>query len=303
MNVTEHLERRVLTVSVWGAGIFSAGAITFGLVAGSQFLLFDGLYSLISVVASLMSLMASKFMAQDDWERFPFGKLAIEPLVVAVKYVMILIVIVGSAASSLISLFTGGRPIVLGIAVGYSFISTLACWAVAHYIHRQSDDSNLLRAEEGQWRMDAWISGVALAAFVGALGLKYVPGSAAILPYLDPIMVLAGSVYFVRVPLHEIGCALRELLDMAPDALLQAKVQQAVTHIEQSYGFQESYLRMSSVSRQLWIEVDFVVQPSTSMSTVADGDKIREDLSQRLKGVKGDQWLTVCFTTDRKWAQ
>ncbi len=300
---SQPLERRVLLLSVVGAAVFAAGAITMGLLARSQFLLFDGLYSLVSVAASAMSLMASRFMAQEDGQRFPFGKLSVEPLVVGVKYVMILVIITASAVSAAISLFTGGRPVALGLAVTYSFVSTAACWAVAVYIRRRDSQSNLLRAEGNQWLMDTWISGAASAAFAGALVLSRIPSGQSLIPYLDPVMVLAGSLYFVRVPLAAIGQALRELLDMAPDAALQTQVQDAVNSIERSYGFRESYVRMSTVSRRLWVEVDFVVQASTKMRTVAEGDQIREELFQKLQSVDLEKWLTVSFTADRKWAQ
>ena len=50
-----------------------------GLLAGSQMIVFDGLYSFASVGLSVLAVMALRFARRGADERFPWGREAAEP--------------------------------------------------------------------------------------------------------------------------------------------------------------------------------------------------------------------------------
>ncbi|RNA69290.1 cation transporter [Alteribacter keqinensis] len=70
-------EKRVLKVSVYGALIYAIVAIVWGIAGNSQMILFDGLYSLISVALSFFSLLSAAYIQKTDFKRFPFGNYAV----------------------------------------------------------------------------------------------------------------------------------------------------------------------------------------------------------------------------------
>lgn len=82
-------ERGLIRASVVGAFLFAVVAVVWGVAINSQVILFDGLYSSVSVLLSLVSLLAASYVRQTDDLRFPFGKEVIEPLVVTLKYLAI----------------------------------------------------------------------------------------------------------------------------------------------------------------------------------------------------------------------
>ena len=119
-------EKKLLKFSALGAVFFAVAGILSGVLSGSQMILFDGLYSLSSVVLSLLSLAATNFIHKKD-KRFPFGKDIVEPLWVIVKYMVLLMLVGSTGLSALRSLFQGGREIVMGAALGYSAIGSIVC--------------------------------------------------------------------------------------------------------------------------------------------------------------------------------
>lgn len=297
-------EHKVLKISLYGAVLFSLMGVALGVVSESQIIVFDGLYSMISVLLSGISIATVKFKNKRDVKRYPFGKDTVEPLVIILKYSVILLLVSVSFASAVKSAFSGGREIEIGMALIYSVISTFGCYAFYRYIKLYSikKGSGLISAESNQWLMDTLVSGGVFFGFIIAYLLGKVSSLSWITPYIDPAMVIVISVYFVKVPVAEIRKSMRELLDMAPEDDLGKNVEKMVNEIEVKYDMEETFLRVSVVSTTLWVEVDFVVGENSSIETIEDQDEIREEIDMGINKLGYDKWLTVSFTNDRKWA-
>jgi predicted Co/Zn/Cd cation transporter (cation efflux family) len=125
-------EKRVLMISVYGALLFAVIGVVWGLIINSQMILFDGAYSFISVVLSLMSLLGAAYIKKQDEKRFPFGKEVLEPIIIIVKYSIILVLCIVALASSGYDLFTGGESGRSRVCarVLYSFNRRLCCCLV-----------------------------------------------------------------------------------------------------------------------------------------------------------------------------
>ena len=91
------LESQLLSLSVLASLLFTVSGIVVGLLTGSSVVLFDGLYSGISLLLSYLSLIAAKNVNADDSVSFPYGKSAIEPFLVGVKYLTLIVLCVYSA--------------------------------------------------------------------------------------------------------------------------------------------------------------------------------------------------------------
>lgn len=304
MRNINKIERNLLVYSVYAAAVFSISGVIIGFLVKSQIILFDGIYSLISVALSLLSLAAAKFMSKNDWKQFPFGKTEIEPLVIIFKYTIILILVVVSFSGAFISLFRGGRNVQVDIAFIYSIIGTIGCYGLYTLLRKKSKDihSGLLEAEANQWLMDTLVSTAVLIAFFIAVIFKRIPFLVPVVAYLDPVMVMLVSFYFIRLPLMEITNSIKEILSMSPDKEVKLKLQSIIKDIEDRYNLRESFLRVTKGRKILWLEIDFVVDTNSNVKTIDDQDKVREEIFRELNTFKCDKWLTVSFTKDRKWA-
>lgn len=299
----EALEYKLIRFSVFGAFLFAVVAVVWGLAIGSQVILFDGLYSFVGMLLSVVSLLAARFVRRTDEARFPYGKDVVEPLVVSLQYLAIGAMCLFALFSAVGDLIAGGRPVNAGSAILYGVVATVSCLLVHLYLRRRRSraGSGFVNVESNQWLVDGMLSAGVLAGFVVAFVLGFTPLSG-VTVYVDPIMVILVSGYFLKVPLTEIRKTSREILAMAPDGDLRGRVEEIARDIEEEYGFEESFVRLSKVGGKLYVEIDYVVGESSLINDVHGLDRVREHMSQRLEEVELSKWLTVSFTADRKWA-
>jgi cation diffusion facilitator family transporter len=294
-------DARALLVSTWASVAFAVGSLAWGLALGSQLIVFDGLYSFASVGLSLLAVLALRMAGKGADERYPWGREVWEPLAIVVKAAALGALCGYAAVSAIGELLRGGREIAQGWAVLYALLATGAGAAVTFYLRRRArHGSDLLRAEAAEWYGDTVLSIGVLGGFLVAWGLA-VTGHAALARYVDPGMVAVISLVFLRVPARLLGTAMREVLTMAPSAPLRHELDAVVDEVRSHYGFAESFLRAGKVGGRLDVEVDFVVDESSTAQTVRQFDEVRADLYRRLEPL-GRVSLSVGFTADRKWA-
>lgn len=300
-------ERKLLLQSVYAALFVSLLGVFIGIISSSQMILFDGFYSLISVALSLLSVIAVRFMNKQDYKKYPFGKTVVEPLVIIVKYTIITILLFISSVTSIMTILNGGRNIELGIALGYSVFSTLLCLIVYLQFkkHGNKNTSSLLISEANQWLMDTWVSLGVMISFSIVCILDYFSLFTSYLPYVDPLVVILICIYFIKIPYVEIKLALKEVLDVSPEDEFCEKLEGIITEIEKEYNIEESILRVTRVTRgrkKLWLEVDFVISDKSKIKTIKDQDLVREKLAKKFSNMAAEQWISISFTGDRKWA-
>ncbi|SFE51236.1 cation diffusion facilitator family transporter [Alteribacillus iranensis] len=294
-------DNHILKISIFGGVLFSVLGIIWGIIANSQMIIFDGLYSFVSLGLSFLSLFAYSFTQKVDTERFHFGKGIIEPLVIMFKASAIIAMCLFALSSAVIDLFKGGREVALGQAAIYALIATGLCILFYWSMKRKEGSSEFVKAEAAQWLMDTLLSAAVLVGFVIALILHASP-FAYITPYIDPFMVLAVSVYFLKVPAQMFVRNAKEILMMAPPGNIQTHVEKVVQQIKDKYRIEESFVRISKVGKTVFIEIDFVLNEKTVVQTVDEFDTVREEMDRNLQLDGYDEWLTLSFTKDRKWA-
>lgn len=298
------IEKKLLLHSVILAIAFAIIGVLIGLYAKSYMIIFDGLYSLISVMLSSLSLFAAKFMSKNDWKRFPFGKFIVEPLVIIVKYTTILFVLSVSLIAAVFSLLSGGSIVDADIAILYALFSSVACFAMYLHLMKKSKkyNSGLLIAESSQWLFDTYASLGVLITFTIVYVLNHLQLLTHFLSYIDPLIVIVLSISFAKQPINSIKDSLKEVLSMSPEDELSKKLSEIIMQIEKKYCLKESFLRVSQGRKLLWIEIDFVVDEQSLVHTIKEQDIVREEILQMMKPIKFDKWITVSFTSDRKWA-
>lgn len=297
-----HNEQSLLIQSIAVGGLFGIGGIIIGLLSGSQMLIFDGVYSFLGVLLSGISLLALRFMDVDE-KSFPFGKSAIEPLITTVNYFVLLVIVMYSMISAGLSLLSGGREITVSLALIYTLIGGGACFYMHHHLKKQagSQYKGIVEAESKQWLLDGVVSSGVAFAFVVMLIFEMVGVFTWALPYLDPVMVIIVSLYFIKTPIHEMLGSLKSLLLVAPDDAFQAPISDVIKSIEKAQGFKSSTIRIAKDTRVLWVEVDYVVGDDHATLDVKHQDALRQQIYDVLKTYPYEIWMSVAFTNNQTW--
>lgn len=285
-------EKRVLTFSALLASGFAGAGLVLGLLVGSLVIVFDGVYSLVSLLLTLLSLAVSRFIERPSKRQFPFGKAVLEPVVIAVKGSVILAIVSVSLYSAVTAMFTGGREVDASIATLFGVVNVLGCgyawWHIANKSKRFS--SGLIEAESKQWQMDTLLSVAVTLGFVAAWLVSISP-FALYAVYADPMMMILMSFYFIKVPLDMLLGAVRELLMMKPDEAICNAVDKEVSALDKQVSQQLKVAAVTKVGRELRVNLD--VHSKGKQVEVAELDKTRRVLKDKLSKLSLDLNLTM----------
>ncbi|MBD1567047.1 cation diffusion facilitator family transporter [Vibrio sp. SA48] len=279
---TRNNENRVLTISALLASGFAGGGLVVGMLVGSLVIVFDGVYSLVSLLLTLLSLVASRYIRKPSDSQFPLGRAVFEPAVIAIKASVILLVVSYSLYSAVVALFTGGREVDASIATLFGAINVIGCgfawWFIAQKSKRYS--SGLIEAETKQWQMDTLLSVVVTVGFLVAFLVTMSP-YAVYAVYVDPIMMLLMSFYFIKVPYDMLKSAMRELLMMSASKEICNTVDQGVIAAGEESDQEIELTSVTKVGHELWVNVD--IRPEENeMIAIEDIESTRRSLHKRL---------------------
>ena len=296
-------ECSLLHFSLWMGVLFTVLGIVWGVAIQSGVILFDGIYSGFSIILSILSIIALHLVNQPDDHTFQFGRMAFEPLVVALKSIVIVGVCVYGIVTSIIQIVHGGSVstnTLLGML--YAVISISACLFSWLYLKQRGKDMpDLVQAESEQWLIDTVFSTVVLLSFMVSYLLSYTQLDQ-VVPYIDPGMVVLASVYFIRVPLSRFVYSMRELLLMAPASDVQEQLHARVDAIAKAHRFDEAVVRSSKVGRELAVDITFLAPADSGNVDIDELDRIRAEVQQSLSELGYKLWMNILFTKDRSWA-
>lgn len=284
-QANNYFERNLLVFSSISAGIFALAGIVWGLWIGSLVIIFDGVYSLLSLALSLLSLVAWHLTRKPADEHYNFGRMVVEPLTIVVKGVVIMLVCVLSLVAAVVAIFEGGRAVDADLALGFAMFNFAGCAITWLLLTRHvRDQGGLVEAESRQWFMDMIISIAVMAGFVFAKILQ-MTSWAHLAVYADPVMVILASAYFLSVPAKMTLLALNEVLLGAPTGYLREKIKQALADEK----FVQGEVRLAKVGSCLIVDIDAEVRQLQEMS------ETRQRLKDALAEVPLKLILTVHF--------
>ena len=296
-------EKNMLAFSAAGGLFFAVLGIAWGVIVKSDMIMFDGLYSLISLFLSILALYISNYIKKADFDKYPFGKGALEPIVVAFQSIVLIVMCLITLTDGIKELVAGGNDVDTGLALAYSFISSIGC-AVSYYILNKNGkkiSSEIVNAESNQWLMDTILSLAVLVGFVFVMIISKTD-YAHLTRFIDPLMVIVSSIFFIKVPIKTLIQCFGEIINKNADKDINDKIYTIVKDIEEEYKFEDSITRVSKVGRELRIEIDFVFNEESRLKELEEMDKVREEVYVGIKNIKLNKWLNVNFTADRKWA-
>lgn len=265
-------------------------------------IIFDGLYSFIGLILSMVSLYINKFMAKRDFEKFPFGKHILEPIVISIKSLIIAIMCLYSLTEAIKTIANGGNSVEFGLALVYSIVSVIGCGMISYYMNKKQKklSSQLIKVECTQWIMDTALSGAVLVGFLIAMVLANTKFKF-LNPYIDPSMTLITSLICVRIPIKAFVVSFKEVICVKADDEINEDIYILVKEIEEEYNFEESITRVSKIGRELRIEIDFVYNKNSKLKTLDQMDSVREEINDAIMHIDYNKWLNVSFTGNKKW--
>lgn len=296
------LEAQLLSLSVLASLLFTVSGILVGIMTGSSIVFFDGLYSGVSLLLSYLSLIAAKMVATDDRKLFPYGRSAIEPFLVGVKYLTLIALCVYSSISAIGEIAAGGNIVNVEVVLFYSIFSSVVCGVIFIYFKKASRslESDLVQSESYEWFLDTILSTGIFLGFLVAI-LLIIVDLEALVPYVDPALVLVGSLAFIITPVKGIIKSAGELVGFQPKSKLVKQLNRIVEVIRHNNSLEKSVVRIQKVGKTVFLEIDFVVSEYDYSMTLFRQDEIREEINNQIEELGYRWWLTVSFTKDEKW--
>ena len=155
-------EQNILTFSACGALFFALLALVWGALVRSQMIMFDGIYSFISLLLTGLYFYAARSIALGRDDNFPYGRSQIEPMVIVVQSIVLIIICSKAFGGAAISLFSGGQEANNLSGMAYAAIGLSGCFFAWHYIvqagKKNAPKSELIKTQAAQWLMDTMLT-------------------------------------------------------------------------------------------------------------------------------------------------
>ncbi|MEU6560690.1 cation diffusion facilitator family transporter [Nocardia nova] len=294
---------RALVFSLWASVLFVGLALVWGLAAGSQMIVFDGLYSLVSVGLSAISLAAQRIVAKGPDAAYPWGRETWEPVAIVAKSAALGGLCIYASVNAVREILHGGRAVSAVSALMYAITATVLSVLVAAVLFRAArSGSGLVRAEAAEWAGDAALSLVTLAGFAVAAALE-TSGHRHLARYVDPGLVILVSLIYLWVPIRLFRGAFREILTMAAPEPVLAQVREVCERVRADHGFEASFVRASSVGGRLDLDLSFVLDADTPHRDIEFFDEVRAEIQRRLASLGYQHSTSVVFTAQRRWVE
>lgn len=266
--MTRTPEQQGIRISLIGALTFAVLGLSFAIWSESQAVLLDGAFNLITALMVLFAMRISRLLVEPESRRRPVGYVALEPLYILIKGLILLILTLFVMASNVIILLRGGNEMNLGIIVIYIGIAVIGNFIVWLLIHQKlkNTPSPLLEVEKQNWLVNALIStgiGISflLVLIFGKGALK------PIVPYVDQIVVLFVGLISLPVPIGAIRNGLRELLLFGAGETVQQQAEKIISSHLPAGEIREWKLYVVKTGRKYWLSL--FINPARD--TIASG--------------------------------
>lgn len=297
MRLRSELEARLLWISLGATLVIAGLGIAFGLLARSPAILFDGFFSLVDVAVTWLTLVVARLVASQGDRRFQYGFWHLEPMVIALKASVLIVLVAYAFVSAVNSILKGGYEPEFGTALVYAGAVALISYAMWWWMGRQAEriNSGLVRLDVKAWLMSALITTALLVAFGAALAMQGTDAERFI-RYVDPLVLAIIALFLLPLPFREARESFAEILVIRPSDL-DARVCEVMADFISRYGFSDYRSYVSKAGRARFIEISVLVSPDLQLP-VTRIDALRHEIGDAIGGAGVDRWLTIVFTAD-----
>lgn len=271
-----------------------------GLLTSSQAVIFDGMYSFVDVVPTVVSLLVVKLIARGTSHRFQYGFWHLEPLVAVLRDAILAIACIYAAVDAVKALSVGGHDVEYGLAALWAGILCVIGLAMTLFLRRRAKalQSPMLEIDARSWVVSTFLSLALLIGFAVATALEGTRLQNWI-PYLDAVALLGMALIMLPMPLLGLWRSMSDVLQVAPNEL-DTKVTAVMNSVVKERSFLDYSSYIAKAGRGKFVEIHVLVPPASLMD-VGTADAIRSDVSSRLNAGTPTFWLTIDFTADRRW--
>ncbi|MFO0582522.1 MAG: cation transporter [Anaeromyxobacter sp.] len=292
---------RVLSGSLVASAASAAAGLGWGIASGSGAVLFDGLFSALSLLTLWVALRATRMLGLPEDDRFQFGFRHLEPLVVALRALALVLVCVSAVASAVNSILRGGQALDQPSVLAFALFSLALSGGMVAWERRvlAREPSATLALDAQEWLLSALLSVGILGGWAGARALE-AAGQGPAARLIDPLLVLAVVATVIRVPLAALPRAVRDVLLIAPEAEVQARFRAVVEAEAAAAGLPRWKLHLARLGEAFDVELNFLVPPEHALPAGAL-DGLRDRLAAGFGLPPHRLWLTVTLTADARW--
>jgi len=298
------LEQRTLTLSLAAVAALSLGSLAWGLAIESDVVILNGIFSLVSLVGSVLYLTAAKLVSRPADRRFQYGYAHVEPLVNGVNALLVLVICIYALVNGIEGLRSGGDEVDAGSVVWFGALTAVVSLAIGGYEMQiaRLTGSQLVRNDSREWLLDAAFSLVTLVGFA-ALFVLPEPQREIWARYADSVLVMLLALLFLPVPIGVLRRNVGELLHMgSEDDAITGRVEAEMRAIRIEHDIHSHSTHVAKVGRSHLVEVNIVVGPRFALQTVAAQDGLRERIWAAVGRPVQEAWLTISITADPRWA-
>ncbi|SDL69574.1 cation diffusion facilitator family transporter [Modicisalibacter muralis] len=298
-----HLEQRALKLSITMTLVVAALGVVLGLLAGSQSILFDGVFSTIDAAMSGLALLVSRLVVRQTSQRFQHGYWHFEPMVAALNGAILTLLCFYAFLNAIQGLMEGGQELAFGVAIAYAVLVAAVCFGMYAFERRINREANseFVRIDIQSWLMAALITSALLVAFVIALFLEGTAWSHWT-PYVDSLLLAILTLCFMPVPIGIVRRAMKEVFLIAPSHI-DREVHAAMQQVMQRDGLLQYHSHVAKTGRGHFIEIHIITRTDfATQRGMIVLDEIREEIAAQLSIPAEQRWFTVAFTADPRWA-
>lgn len=291
-------EQKVLRRSIAATLFIASVGVAFGLLSGSQAVLFDGVFSLVDAMMVMLSLGVSRLLLSEGNSRFQFGFWHIEPMVVAFNGSVLMLLCFYAFLNAVRGLLSGGRELDFDLAIFYGAAMAVICFGMFFY-ERHSNHrirSQFIRLDMQGWLMSASIGTGLLLAFGAAILAKGTQWEH-LTPYADPAVLAVLTLILMFLPLSAVVGAIKEILQVAPAGMDQ-RIRTFMDELVARRGFVTYSSYVARIGRARFIEIYLVLPADYPIGTIGALDEIRKEIGEYIGGAGPQRWLTIVFTGD-----
>ena len=294
----------LLKYSVIFSAILSISALIIGFMASSQVILYDGIFTLIGIALTYLSILSVKFIKKKDFKNYPFGKEAFEPFVVITQYAVILAVSISNMVSAIQIVLAGGTDMDINSGIIYGLLSSILCFAAYMFLKyiAKKNATAIEKVEVEQWKYSFLFS---LTMFIGfsVAGILSKTFLVAYVAYVDPVLAILITIAFIKTSVSSIRTSIKELLHATPSPELTSLIKEKVDLINRRHHFSNMVLRIGKDGQELIVEIDYIIEENSELDSIRKQDQLRSELSHSLSEIPYKKWLSITFTGDIKWAE
>ena len=254
-------DHRVYAVSLVGTILFAILGIAAALWTGSRSVFMDGLFTLIGVPITIVSMMVVRVADETPTSDFPVGLTQARPLLGLFKALFMTGALVLAVFESAQTAANGGRALPEVDIVVYAMIATAGCWLLAFLIATvtRKTPSSLARLEFHGWFKDGILS--------LSIGVVFAVGTWVDHPivqdrvqYFDQALVIVIAVAFLPGLVRKLIRSGRELLLGAPGRATYDAVRAQIRELVARHGADLSDLVVVATGGRLFVNADVTIR-------------------------------------------